>query len=60
MDYLNLLYLNFNTFLSFFTLDFQMILIQHNKIPLCLNLFLILIRIQTEFLILNTKKITVT
>ncbi len=60
MDYLNLLYLNFNTFLSFFTLDFQMILIQHNKIPLYLNLFLILIRIQTEFLILNTKKITVT
>ncbi len=60
MDYLNLLYLNFNTFLSFFTLDFQMILIQHNKTPLYLNLFLILIRIQTEFLILNTKKITVT
>ncbi len=60
MDYLNLLYLNFNTFLSFFTLDFQMILIQHNKIPLYLNLFLILIRIQTEFLIFNPKKITVT
>lgn len=56
MDYLNLLYLNFNTFLSFFTLDFQMILIQHNKTPLCLNLFLVLIRIQIEFLILIKKR----